>query len=292
MPMNARNDDFRFEPSRSLNDYNTSYPGEKPSKSEIKDMLEEGTEALGEQQNMLYAHDKYGVLIILQAMDAAGKDGIIKHVMSGVNPQGCQVKSFKAPSSEELDHDYLWRCIKALPERGNIGIFNRSYYEEVLVTKVHPSILEKQKLPFYHPGLHQDQNFWQTRYQDISNFEKYLSNNGFVVIKIFLHVSFEEQKKRFLERINTPSKNWKFTSADINEREYWNDYQEAYEQMLKHTSAPFAPWYVIPADNKWFGRMTVCNIILSHLTQLNLSYPKLNDEEMQALKDAEKKLSL
>jgi len=288
--MNDSNDDFRFEPSRSLNDYHTSYPGEKPSKSKIKDMLEEGIEALREQQNMLYAHDKYGVLIILQAMDAAGKDGIIRHVMSGVNPQGCQVKSFKAPSSEELDHDYMWRCIKALPERGNIGIFNRSYYEEVLVAKVHPSILEKQKLPFYHPGLHQDQGFWQTRYLDISNFEKYLSNNGFVIIKFFLHVSFEEQKQRFLERINTPSKNWKFTSADINEREYWNEYQEAYEQMLKHTSAPYAPWYVIPADNKWFGRMTVCNIILSHLAQLKLSYPKLNDTEMEALKDAEKKL--
>lgn len=279
---------FKFNPSAALSDYFTSYPDRINSKKEIKKQLELRIEELRHLQSMLYAHDKYGVLIILQAMDAAGKDGIIKHVMKGVNPQGCQVKSFKAPSTEELDHDFMWRCMKALPERGNIGIFNRSYYEEVLIVRVHPKILEKQKLPAYHPQLHEDENFWKTRFQDISNIEKYLSNNGFLVLKLFLNVSFEEQKNRFLERINDPEKNWKFTSADINERQYWEQYHQAYEEMLKHTSSPHAPWYVIPADEKWYSRLAVCNIILSHLKDLDLSFPQLAPQELAQLDEARK----
>jgi len=232
---------------------------------------------LTELQDKLYAHDKYGVLIILQAMDAAGKDGVIKHVMSGMNPQGCQVKSFKAPSTEELDHDYLWRCNKALPERGNIGIFNRSYYEEVLVTKC---ILKFWNFKNYRDSkLQKQKEIWKSRYDEINQFEKYLVNNGIIVLKFFLHVSKEEQKKRFLSRINDPSKNWKFTINDLNERKYWDDYKIAYGDILANTTTKWAPWYVIPADKKWFMRALVAHILVSELESLNLHYPIVGEEQ-------------
>ncbi len=214
-------------------------------KPRAKEMLHVGVEALAELQEMLYAQDKWAVLLIFQAMDAAGKDGAIKHVMSGVNPQGCEVFSFKAPTSDDLDHDYLWRCMKHLPERGRIGIFNRSYYEETLVVRVHPELLAKQKLP---PKLITNR-IWEERFDDIRNFEQYLSNNGVLVRKFFLHVSKKEQRKRFLSRLDTPEKNWKFSEADVKERAYWNDYQRAYEDMIRHTATKDSPWYVVPADN-------------------------------------------
>ncbi len=217
-------------------------------KPRAKEALTIGIEALAELQDMLYAQDRWSVLLIFQAMDAAGKDGAIKHVMSGVNPQGCQVYSFKAPTSEDLDHDYLWRCIKCMPERGRIGIFNRSYYEETLVVRVHKEILDKQKLP---PTL-VTKNIWDDRFEDIRNFEKYLTRNGVIIRKFFLNVSKEEQKKRFMERLDHPEKNWKFSAADVKERGYWDQYMEAYQDMIRHTSTPECPWYVVPADNKWY----------------------------------------
>ena len=223
---------------------------------------------------MLYAQDNWAVLLIFQAMDAAGKDGAIKHVMSGVNPQGCQVFSFKAPSSEDLDHDYLWRCIKCLPERGRIGIFNRSYYEETLVVRVHPEFLEQQKLP---PELI-TKDIWKERFQDIRSFERYLTRNGVVIRKFFLHVSKKEQKKRFLERIEEPEKNWKFSANDAKEREYWDDYMEAYEDMIRNTATKEAPWYVVPADNKWFTRVVVAAAVIDALASLNLKYPKVSEQ--------------
>ncbi len=213
---------------------------------------------LAELQDKLYAQDRWSVLLIFQAMDAAGKDGAIKHVMSGINPQGCQVYSFKAPTSEELDHDYMWRCFKDLPERGRIGIFNRSYYEETLVVRVHEEILAKQKLPEKLVTKH----IWDERYQDIRNFEKYLSRNGTIVRKFFLHVSKEEQKKRFLERIDNPEKNWKFSSADAKERGHWDEYMKAYEDMIRNTATKDSPWYVVPADNKWFTRLVVAAAVI------------------------------
>jgi PPK2 family polyphosphate:nucleotide phosphotransferase len=217
-------------------------------------------------------------------MDAAGKDGAIKHVMSGVNPQGCQVASFKSPSAIELDHDYLWRCNLQLPERGRIGIFNRSYYEEVLAVKVHPEFLRSQKVPSELMG----KNIWKERYQDISNYEKYLSNNGIVILKFFLHLSKEEQKKRFLERIDNPDKNWKFSANDSKERAFWDDYMAAYEEAIKKTASKFAPWYVIPADNKWFTRITVAAAIIDALASLNLAYPEVSKAKLEELKEAEK----
>ena len=222
-------------------------------KPRAKEALAMGIEALAELQDMLYAQDRWAVLLIFQAMDAAGKDGTIKHVMSGINPQGCQVYSFKAPSAEDLDHDFLWRCMKCVPERGRIGIFNRSYYEETLVVRVHPEFLAKQTLP---PEL-VTKNIWKERFQDIRNFERYLTRNGVVIRKFFLHVSKKEQKKRFLERLENPEKNWKFSANDIKERAFWNDYMKAYEDMIRHTATPDAPWYVVPADNKWFTRIVV-----------------------------------
>jgi PPK2 family polyphosphate:nucleotide phosphotransferase len=244
--------------------------------------LQIGIETLQTLQDMLYAQDRWAVLLVFQAMDAAGKDGAIKHVMSGVNPQGCQVASFKAPSAEELDHDYLWRCQRHLPERGRIGIFNRSYYEEVLVVRVHPELLTKQKLP---PAL-AGKNIWKNRYKDIRSFEKYLCRNGVVIRKFFLHVSRKEQKKRFLERLDEPEKNWKFSAADARERAFWNDYMEAYEEMIRETSTPDAPWYVVPADNKWFTRVTVAAAVIDALGSLDLHYPKVDDAKMAALKEA------
>ncbi len=252
-----------------------------------KEALATGVQALAELQDKLYAQDKWAVLLVFQAMDAAGKDGAIKHVMSGVNPQGCQVSSFKAPTSEELDHDYLWRCTKALPNRGIIGIFNRSYYEELLVVRVHPEFLAKQKLP---PKL-VTKRIWDERYDDIRNFEKYLTNNGVVVRKFFLHVSRKEQQRRFLERIDDPLKNWKFSSADAAERDYWNDYMDAYERMIRETATRNAPWYVIPADNKWFTRVAVAAAVIEALADLKLEYPQVDEAKLRDLATARKKLT-
>jgi PPK2 family polyphosphate:nucleotide phosphotransferase len=255
-------------------------------KPRAKEALATGIEALAELQDKLYAQDKWGVLLIFQAMDAAGKDGAIKHVMSGVNPQGCQVFSFKAPSAEDLDHDYLWRCMKCLPNRGNIGIFNRSYYEDVLVVRVHPELLQKQKLP---PEL-VSKHIWKERFEDISNFEQYLSRNGIIVRKFFLHVSKKEQKRRFLERIEDPHKNWKFSSNDAAERNYWDDYMEAYEDMIRHTSTKEAPWYVVPSDNKWFTRVVVAAAVIDSLNDLNLAYPDVGEDKLKELEAAKESL--
>ena len=235
---------------------------------------------------MLYAQDRWAVLLIFQAMDAAGKDGAIKHVMSGVNPQGCQVFSFKAPTSEELDHDYLWRCLKALPERGRIGIFNRSYYEEVLVVRVHKEILANQKLP---PAL-VDRSIWEDRYEDIRNLERYLSRNGVLIRKFFLHVSKKEQKKRFLERLDNPEKNWKFSIDDAKERAHWDDYREAYEDMIRATATKDAPWYTVPADNKWFTRVVVAAAIIDALGSLDLKFPEVDDDKRKELAAARRAL--
>jgi PPK2 family polyphosphate:nucleotide phosphotransferase len=228
---------------------------------------------------MLYAQDRWGVLLIFQAMDAAGKDSTIKHVMSGVNPQGVEVYSFKTPSAEELDHDYLWRCMKCLPQRGRIGIFNRSYYEETLVVRVHPEYLGNQKLP---PEL-VTKGIWKDRFQDIRCFERYLTRNGIVIRKFFLHVSKKEQKKRFLERVEDPSKNWKFSAGDIGERQFWDQYMEAYEDMIRQTATKEAPLFVVPADNKWFTRVIVANAVIDALASLNLSYPKVGKEKLKEL---------
>ena len=256
---------------------------EKPKAQEA---LAAGVEVLAELQEKLWAQDRWAVLIIFQAMDAAGKDGAIKHVMSGVNPQGCEVTSFKAPSAEELDHDFLWRCAKRLPERGRIGIFNRSYYEETLVVRVHQNFLDGQKLP-------QDlktKNIWKRRFRDITNFERYLTQNGILVLKFFLHVSKEEQQKRFLARIDDASKNWKFSLNDVREREHWDDYMDAYEQTIRHTASKRAPWYVVPADNKWFTRLVVAAAIVENMNALDLEYPKLDEEQLKALEEAKKSL--
>jgi PPK2 family polyphosphate:nucleotide phosphotransferase len=255
-------------------------------KPRAKEALAMGVAALAELQDKLYAQDKWAVLLIFQAMDAAGKDGAIKHVMSGVNPQGCQVDSFKSPSAEDLDHDYLWRCMKHLPNRGQIGIFNRSYYEEVLVVRVHPEFLAKQKLP---PKL-VGKNIWDERFEDIRNFEQYLARNGVVVRKFFLHVSKKEQKQRFLDRIDDPLKNWKFSSNDANERDFWDDYMEAYEQMIQETATKEAPWYVVPADNKWFTRVVVAGAVIETLDSLDLAYPKVDEGKLKELAAAKKKL--
>jgi PPK2 family polyphosphate:nucleotide phosphotransferase len=241
-------------------------------KSEAKALLVRGVEWLAEEQEKLYAQDRWGVLLLFQAMDAAGKDGTIKHVMSGVNPQGVQVTSFKAPSSEELDHDFLWRCMKAMPERGRIGIFNRSYYEEVLVVRVHEALLAKQKLP---PQL-VTKRIWEERYEDITNFERYLARNGYLILKFFLNVSRGEQKKRFLERLDRPEKNWKFSSADARERGFWGKYMAAYEDVIRHTASEHAPWYVVPADNKWFTRLVVAAAIVESMERLDLHFPKVD----------------
>jgi PPK2 family polyphosphate:nucleotide phosphotransferase len=241
--------------------------------------LDRGVELLSHMQEKVYAQDRWALLLIFQAMDAAGKDGAIKHVMSGVNPQGCSVTSFKSPSSEELDHDYLWRTHKWVPERGRIGIFNRSYYEEVLVVRVHPPFLRAQKLPDRLVTKH----IWQERYEDINAFERYLTRNGVVIRKFFLHVSKEEQKKRFLERLEDSKKNWKFSDADVKERSFWKDYQEAYEEMIQNTATKHAPWYVVPADNKWFTRLVVADTIIAALAELDLAFPDVDKEKKREL---------
>jgi len=255
-------------------------------KKQAKKALHEGVEALTESQDMLYGQDRWSLLLIFQAMDAAGKDGTIKHVMSGVNPQGCQVSSFKGPTSTDLDHDYLWRCVKELPERGRIGIFNRSYYEETLAVRVHPEFLAGQKLP----ERCVTKNIWEERFQDIRAFERYLHRNGTIVLKFFLHVSKEEQQKRFLERIDQPEKNWKFSANDAKERQFWDEYMEAYEETIRGTATEDSPWYVVPADNKWFTRVVVAAAVIDALASLNLSYPKLSAAKVKELADVRKAL--
>src|SRR5215831_12535641 len=254
-------------------------------KSRAKEVLASGVRTLAKLQDKLYAQDKWAVLLIFQALDAAGKDGAIKHVMSGVNPQGCQVYSFKSPSAEDLDHDYLWRCMKCLPNRGEIGIFNRSYYEEVLVVRVHPEFLRKEKIP---PVLLK-KKIWNERFEDIRSFERYLSRNGVVVVKFFLHVSKEEQKRRFLARADEPEKNWKFSASDMAEREHWDEYQDAYEDMIRNTATKHSPWYVVPADNKWFTRVVVGAAVIDTLLSLDLAYPEVDAArlaEIATAKDA------
>lgn len=248
--------------------------------------LATGIEALAELQDKLYAQDQWSLLLIFQAMDAAGKDGAIKHVMSGVNPQGCEVHSFKAPTSEDLDHDWLWRCWKRLPERGRIGIFNRSYYEETLVVRVHPGILGKQKVP---PAL-LGKKLWDQRFTDIRAFERYLTRNGILVRKFFLNVSKDEQKRRFMERIENPEKNWKFSGADARERGFWNEYQHAYEDMIRETATPDSPWYVVPADNKWFSRLVVAGAVIDALASLDLAYPEVGKAQRKELDQAREAL--
>jgi len=256
---------------------------DKPRATEA---LQNGVEALAELQDMLYAQDRWSLLLVFQAMDAAGKDGTIKHVLSGVNPQGCQVSSFKVPTSLDLDHDYLWRCVKELPERGRIGIFNRSYYEETLVVRVHPEFLAGQKLA---PEL-VTKNIWDERFQDIRAFERYLTRNGTIVRKFFLHVSKKEQQKRFLERLDNPDKNWKFSANDAKERGFWDDYMEAYEDTIRETATGDSPWYVVPADNKWFTRVVVAAAVIDALASLDLHYPKVSDAKRKERAAARKLL--
>jgi PPK2 family polyphosphate:nucleotide phosphotransferase len=255
-------------------------------RDDAAEMLQRGVQYLAAQQDMLYAQDRWAVLLVFQAMDAAGKDGAIKHVLSGVNPQGCQVASFKAPSDEELDHDFLWRCQRHLPERGRIGIFNRSYYEEVLVVRVHPELLERQRLP--RPLL--EGNVWKRRHRDIRGFERYLARNGVLIRKFFLHVSKAEQRRRFLERIAEPGKNWKFSAGDVAERAHWKAYMKAYEETIRETATPEAPWSVVPADNKWFTRLVVAATVVDALGSLDLAYPELDAAGKAALEEARRAL--
>ena len=270
-----------------LKDFDPGATAQIRSKEHAKELLEKSIAEMAELQGKLYAQDRWAVLLIFQAMDAAGKDGAIKHVMSGVNPQGCQVYSFKAPSSEDLNHDFLWRTSKCLPERGHIGIFNRSYYEEVLVVRVHSDILKNERLP---DGLVSNKKMWEERFDDIKNFEKYLSNNGVVVRKFFLNVSKAEQKRRFLQRLENPEKNWKFSAADVRERECWDDYMIAYEEMIAATSSSRSPWYVVPADNKWYTRLVVAAAIVDTLQDLKLAYPKVDPEKRKQLQAARAEL--
>ncbi len=269
-----------------LKDYDTNDTGELKSKEQSQKIIDNRAGLLSGLQEKLYAQDRWAVLLIFQAMDAAGKDGAIKHVMSGVNPQGCDVHSFKTPSNEELNHDYLWRAHKCVPERGKIGIFNRSYYEEVLVVRVHPSNLQAQKLPDALITKH----VWEQRYEDINAFEKYLANNGVVIRKFFLHVSKKEQRKRFLERLEDSKKNWKFSMADVKERGYWKDYQEAYEEMIRNTATKHSPWYVIPADNKWYTQLIVASAIISTLEELDLAFPAVDKEKKKELEAVQESL--
>ena len=258
----------------------------KDDKDRAQDDLKKCVKELADLQDKLYAQDRWSLLLIFQAMDAAGKDSAIKHVFSGINPQGCHVTSFKAPSQEELDHDYMWRCLRALPERGRIGIFNRSYYEEVLVVRVHDELLDAQKLP---PKL-VTPRIWDERFEDIRNFERYLARNGTVILKFFLHVSREEQRKRFLERLDEPEKNWKFVAGDVLERAHWNQYMRAYEQMVRNTATSDAPWFVVPADNKWFTRLVVSSAIVDAMSSLHLHYPRVSRSRRRELAVARKGL--
>jgi PPK2 family polyphosphate:nucleotide phosphotransferase len=287
---------FRLQPGKKvrLKDHDTGWAqtrelkelGKDVVKDRAKVILDKNLQELAEAQELLYADDRYALLIVLQAMDAAGKDGTIKHVMSGLNPQGCQVFSFKKPTAEELDHNFLWRYMKRLPERGRIGIFNRSYYEDVLVVKVHPELLDPQKLP---PGK-RGKSFWEARYEDINAFERHLVRNGIVVLKFFLHISKDEQKRRFLERLERPEKNWKFSTSDLPERAFWEDYMDAYEEALAATTTEEAPWYVVPADKKWITRAVVADVITTAIRSLDLSYPEVTEEKRKALAEAKSRL--
>ena len=280
---------LRVEPGRHVvlsRDFDPEYKADFLTKEDGEGLLQRGVEVLAEYQERLAAQDTYAVLLCLQALDAAGKDGTIRHVMSGVNPQGVHVTSYKAPSAEELDHDYLWRCARNLPARGDIGIFNRSYYEEVLVVRVHPSIRTNQRLPESARG----EDVWKRRYREINDWERYLVDNGFIVLKVFLNLSKDEQRKRFLERVNEPDKNWKFSAADARERQYWDEYQEAYSQMLSHTSTEWAPWYVVPADRKWFARICVSAILAHTLMSIDPKFPVLDDAGKAALDEARAQL--
>jgi PPK2 family polyphosphate:nucleotide phosphotransferase len=287
---------FRLQPGKKvrLKDHDTGWAqtkelkelGKDVVKERAREILDKNLEDLAEAQELLYADDRYAVLIVLQAMDAAGKDGTIKHVMSGVNPQGCQVSSFKKPSAEELDHNFLWRYMIRLPERGRIGIFNRSYYEDVLVVKVHPELLDPQKLP---PGK-RGKSFWEARYEDINALERHLVRNGIVVLKFFLHVSKEEQKRRFLERLERPEKHWKFSTSDLPERAFWADYMAAYEDALAATTTEEAPWYVVPADKKWITRAVVADVITTAIRSLDLKFPEVTEEKRKALAEARRQL--
>ncbi len=286
-------DQFLISPGEKvkLKDHDPGWAGDKKVPKEkrkeyAQELLKGDVEELAEAQALLYAADTWSVLLIFQAMDAAGKDGTIRHVMSGVNPQGCQVFSFKHPSHEELDHNFLWRCMKALPERGRIGIFNRSYYEEVLIVKVHPELVEYQRLPY--DKVNKD--FWQARYDDINAFERHLARNGTLILKFFLNVSREEQRQRFLDRLNEPEKHWKFSAGDVKERAYWDSYMEAYEEMLEATSTKWAPWYVVPADHKWVTRAVVAQIVSQQIKSLNLAYPEVTTEKLLAIEKAKKEL--
>jgi PPK2 family polyphosphate:nucleotide phosphotransferase len=269
-----------------LKDYDPGFTSHFESEDEASAKLKKDVVRLAKHHDMLYAQSTYALLVVLQGMDTSGKDGTIRHVMSGVNPQGTQVHSFKAPSTEELNHDFLWRSAKVLPERGRICIFNRSYYEEVLVVRVHPELLQAQRLPAGSDGKH----LWKQRFEDINNFEKYLVGNGIIVLKFFLHLSKAEQRRRLLARIDEPEKNWKFSLSDLKERGYWDDYQKAYEDALIHTSTSWAPWYVVPADHKWFTRAVVADVIASKLKSLELAYPQISKADRQHLLKAKKVL--
>jgi PPK2 family polyphosphate:nucleotide phosphotransferase len=281
-------DNFIVRPGKRirLKDYDPGFTSHFESEDEASAKLRGDVVKLADYQDLLYAHNTYALLLIFQGMDTAGKDGVIRHVMSGVNPQGTQVHSFKAPSAEELDHDFLWRTTKALPERGRIGIFNRSYYEEVLVVRVHPELLEAQRLPPEANG----KRLWKNRFDDINDFEKYLARNGILTLKFFLHLSKAEQRRRLLARIDTPEKNWKFSVSDMKERGYWDDYMSAYEDALSQTSTEWAPWYVVPADHKWFTRTVVADVIVAKLKSLELSYPKISAADRKHLLKAKKLL--
>jgi PPK2 family polyphosphate:nucleotide phosphotransferase len=286
-------DQFRIEGGKfRLKDYDPGWTGDgKLSKTKAKEVaaevLSEGIAELAKAQEMLYASDSWSLLVIFQAMDAAGKDSTIKHVMSGINPQGCQVTSFKHPSAEELDHDFLWRCNKALPERGRIGIFNRSYYEEVLVVRVHPELVRAERIPNSDPD---DKRFWRHRYDSINDFERHLTRSGTAIVKFFLYVSREEQRQRFLDRINQPDKHWKFSAADLTEAEHWDEYMDAYETCLNETSTRSAPWYIIPADHKWVSRALVAAVLTDTIGSLGLAWPKVTDEQKRQIKEAKKRL--
>jgi PPK2 family polyphosphate:nucleotide phosphotransferase len=269
-----------------LKDYDTSDTGDVKNKEQSQKIIDNRAGLLSNLQEKLYAQDRWALLLVLQGMDAAGKDGVIKHVMSGVNPQGCDVHAFKAPSSEELNHDYLWRAHRCVPERGMIGIFNRSYYEEALVVRVHPTLLQAEKLPDSLITKH----IWEQRHEDINAFERYLTHNGVVIRKFFLNISKKEQKKRFLERLEDSKKNWKFSMADVKERGYWNDYQEAYEEVIQNTAAKHAPWYVVPADNKWYTQLIVASAIISTLEELDLSFPDVDKEKKKELESVRESL--
>ncbi len=283
--MNTKKFRAPFKKAISLSDYPTDYTGGFKNKEEADEELKKNIEKMSALQDKLYAHDKYALLIIFQAMDAAGKDGAIKHVMSGLNPQGTQVFSFKQPSAEELDHDYLWRINKSLPERGRIGIFNRSHYEELLVVRVH-NYLEAEKLP---PDV-TTKDIWKNRFRQFCDYERYLHENGIRTVKFFLHVSKEEQKRRFLKRLDDPARNWKFSSSDLAERGHWDDYQKAYEDAIAHTSSAYGPWYIVPADKKWFARLLISTVIVRALEKMKPEYPVLNEAKMQNLESYREQL--